>query len=178
VEGAGYQREAFYEVFALDGLGKRSQPMNTVTIHDPCVIRFDQHVRGAVRKLVKDQGFRVEEMPHSGLSTLCCGEGGGVGFLAPDLAGAWSKLRQKEARTIGRKVVTYCAGCADVLSRLIPTTHVFDMIFEAEGSSGNTRVAKLPVAYWKRLKLKKWFKEHVKTKEEEGARPEVLQRRR
>ena len=79
---------------------------------------------------------------------------------------------------MGKKVVTHCAGCADVRSKRITTAHVFDIIFAAKGFSENTRVARPPIAYRKRLELKKWFKEHVKTKEGEGARSEVLQSRR
>ena len=59
-------------------------------------------------------------------------------------------------------MVTYCAGCANALSRLAPTTHLLDLLFEPEAAlSGKVKVTKPPFTYWKRLRLKKWFKKHV-----------------
>jgi uncharacterized membrane protein YdjX (TVP38/TMEM64 family) len=99
-------------------------------------------------------------MPHAGNRTLCCGEGGAVGSLTPNLAGNWGKLRQGEAA--GRKVVTYCAGCANMLRKLVPTVHVLDILWEGEaGAADRAKVTRPPFTYWKRLRLKKWFKKHV-----------------
>jgi Fe-S oxidoreductase len=35
-------------------------------------------------------------MKHSGKKTLCCGEGGSVGFLNPDLSKKWGSLRKTD----------------------------------------------------------------------------------
>ena len=160
--GIGLSTETIYEVLVKDGLGKQSQAVDTVTIHDPCAVRFEEGVHRAVRELVGKEGPEIEEMDHFGPRTLCCGEGGGAGFLAPDLESAWGKLRQEEVR--GRKVVTYCAGCANALSKRVPTTHVLDILFDSETASGKAKVARPPFTYWKRLKLKKWFKRNVPVK--------------
>ena len=98
-------------------------------------------------------------MDHSGARTLCCGEGGAVACLIPDFAANWGRLRRKEAH--GRKVITYCAGCAGSLSRLVPSAHVLDVLFEPVEAAGKARVTKPPFTYWKRLRLKKWCKKHV-----------------
>jgi uncharacterized membrane protein YdjX (TVP38/TMEM64 family) len=56
-------------------------------------------------------------------------------------------------------MITYCAGCANMLSPLAPTAHVLDILWE--GEAGQRKVAKSPFTYWKRPRLKKWFKENV-----------------
>jgi Fe-S oxidoreductase len=160
--GDPLKMESIYEVLSEDGLGGPMGLARTATIHDPCVVRFEKHMHKAVRKLVQERGYKIEEMPHSRSQTVCCGDGGGVSLLAPDLAGAWGELRQKEVD--GRMVITYCAGCTDRLSKLFPTTHVLDILFEDEAPQEKARAAKTPITYWKRLKLKKWFKRHVPVK--------------
>jgi len=128
-----------------------------VTIHDPCSVRFEVGIHDSVRKLIGNRGRQVEEMAHSGRKTLCCGEGGAVGALVPGLTANWGKLRQEECA--GRKIITYCAGCANMLSPLAPTAHLLDILWE--GENGRAKVAKSPFTYWKRLKMKTWFKKHV-----------------
>ena len=155
--GTGLSTKTIYEVLAEGSIEENSGERGKVTIHDPCAIRFEVGIHESVRKLIEKQGYAVEEMAHSGRRTLCCGEGGAVGLLAPGFAANWGRLRQEEVA--GRKVITYCAGCANMLSRLTPTTHVLDTLWESE--AGKAKVAKPPFTYWKRLRMKKWFKKHV-----------------
>ncbi|ACM20100.1 iron-sulfur cluster-binding oxidoreductase, CCG domain pair-containing, and membrane protein [Geotalea daltonii FRC-32] len=125
-------------------------PAVPVTIHDPCVIRFDEAPQGAVRTLIATAGHSIEEMPHARKTALCCGEGGTVSPLAPDLAGSWGALRVDEAA--GRRLVTYCAGCANHLGKKLPVTHVLDMLcYTPKPSSGL-------ITYVNRLRLKSRFK--------------------
>jgi uncharacterized membrane protein YdjX (TVP38/TMEM64 family)/Fe-S oxidoreductase len=124
-----------------------------VTIHDPCVIRSVPAPQAAVRSLLARAGRRVEEMPHTRGSALCCGEGGGVGALAPDLANAWGERRLVEAA--GREVVTYCAGCANHLGKKLQVSHVLDLICHTP------KPASGPITYLNRLRLKYRFKKLV-----------------
>jgi ferredoxin len=149
---------SIYEILA-DGDRTVKKLAASVTVHDPCVIRLAEPVLTAVRKLLQGQGLTVEEMPHSRRATLCCGEGAAVGFLSRVLAEKWGRLRTEEAG--GRTIVTYCAGCANVLSKLGPTSHLLDILFEPEATlAGRVKIAKPPLTYWKRLRLKKWFKRY------------------
>ncbi|MEW6571785.1 MAG: VTT domain-containing protein [Nitrospirota bacterium] len=149
-----------YEFMAQHGLPDTVQVQGTVTIHDSCALRFDESVHAAVRDLVSAKGLTIEEMPHHGEKTLCCGEGGSVGFLAPDLAKKWGHLRKKEAD--GKRIITYCAGCANFLGSLTPTSHVLDLLFEpAPTMSGTVKVSKVPFTYLNRLKLKKFLKRNI-----------------
>jgi uncharacterized membrane protein YdjX (TVP38/TMEM64 family)/Fe-S oxidoreductase len=155
--GAGLSTKTIYEVLAEGDIVTNSGARNRVTIHDPCAVRFEAGIHESARKLIEKQGYILEEMTHCGRQTLCCGEGGAVGALAPDFAANWGRLRQEE--TAGRKVVTYCAGCANMLSRLVPAAHILDILWEDK--TGKARITKSPFTYWKRLRMKKWFKKNV-----------------
>lgn len=149
-----------YEFLAEHSPLISAQVSATVTIHDPCAVRFDASIHAAVRTLAAKQGLAIEEMPHHGTEALCCGEGGSVGFLSPDLARRWGALRKKEAGQ--RKVITYCAGCANSLDPHMTTMHILDVAFEPEATfAGKAKVSKAPFTYLNRLKLKRRLKKSV-----------------
>ena len=143
-----------YELMMHSGLPDTGKTSGVVTIQDPCASRFEEPVHAAVRDLISEKGLTIEEMIHHGSKTLCCGEGGLVGFVAPELSKNWGSLRKKESD--GRRIITYCAGCANLLGSLTPTSHVLDLLFEPEATmAGTVKVSKTPFTYWNRLKLKK-----------------------
>jgi uncharacterized membrane protein YdjX (TVP38/TMEM64 family)/Fe-S oxidoreductase len=149
-----------YEFMAENGLPDSVALNGTVTIHDSCAVRFQESVHSAARELLVKKGFAIEEMKHSGKKTLCCGEGGSVGSLAPDLSGNWGGLRKKEAD--GRRMVTYCAGCANFLGSMTPTNHILDIIFEPEATmAGKVKISKAPFTYLNRLRLKKHLEKNI-----------------
>ena len=154
--------QSVYDILALETW----QPDHTihqtpVTIQDSCVARFEKDMQGSVRKLIRIKGISFEEMKHRGKKTLCCGEGGGAHFVAPDLAGQWGEIRRTEGE--GRRIITYCAGCANFLGKIGPTAHLLDLIFEPVATlSGKAKVAKSPVTYLKRLLLKRSFRKKHK----------------
>jgi uncharacterized membrane protein YdjX (TVP38/TMEM64 family) len=107
------------------------------------------------------KGLTVQEMPHHGNRTFCCGEGGSVGFINPDFAKNWGQLRKNEADD--KKIIVYCAGCAHFLGFLTPTSHILDLLFEPENAiSGQVKVTKAPFTYLHRLQLKHYFKKTVR----------------
>ena len=143
--------------FLADSGMQPERASGTVTVHDPCVIRNALPVHQAVRALLTRQGMTVEEMSHSGSSTICCGQGGAVNLLDPSLAAAWGALRKEEAA--GRRTITYCAGCVQALGGLTPTNHLVDLLFTPEQTlSGNKKDARAPFTYLNRLRLKRTFK--------------------
>lgn len=154
--GHGLKVRTVWEALAESGL----QPeiiTGSVTVHDPCVIRNSQPVHMAVRELLSRQGLTVAEMPHSGRNTVCCGKGGAVDMLNPDLAASWGALRRKEAD--GRRIITYCAGCVQALGGHTPTNHLVDVLFAPEQTlAGKKKGAGAPVTYLNRLLLKRAFK--------------------
>ena len=149
-----------YEVFVSQGAPATPPAAGTITIHDPCGVRTATAVHAAVRQLLTDKGLQVEEMPHHGTTTICCGEGGAVPLWAPELAQAWGSRIAAEAD--GRRIVTYCAGCYNFLSQLTPTSHALDVLFAPEAAlAGTAPVAQSPLTYWHRLRLKSYFKKTV-----------------
>lgn len=128
-----------------------------VTIHDPCAIRTAEPVHKAVRSLLSRQGFTLEEMPHSGKNTICCGQGGAVNLLDPELSAGWAKLRRKEAA--GRRILTYCAGCLNSLQGHTPTSHLADILLDPQQTlAGKKKGSGAPFTYLNRLFLKRAFK--------------------
>lgn len=142
-----------YEVLAEGHLPHEGALEGRVTVHDPCVVRFEPLMQAAARRLLERTGLRVEEMKSAGKRTLCCGEGGAAGCVAPELAEAWKTRRAEQAA--GRRVATYCAGCAHQLARHSPTSHVLDLVFEPHAAlAGKARVRNAPFTYLDRLRLK------------------------
>ncbi len=149
-----------YEFMSGNDLPETVKINGTITIHDPCALRFEESIHSAVRDLAVKKGLKIEEMPHSRVKTLCCGEGGSVGFLSPDLAKNWGLIRKKE--TNGNRIITYCAGCANHLSSFTSTSHILDLVFEPEATmSGKVKGSKAPFTYLNRIKLKKQLKNMV-----------------
>lgn len=158
--GSGLSTISIYEVLSAYAGNGNGGIKAAVTVHDPCAVRFDDGMHKAVRELIKRQGYKIEEMPHAGKRTLCCGEGGAVETISPDFAENWARLRRDESG--GRQVITYCAGCVGRLSKLLPTAHLLDILLEKNGhGAGGVKVTKPPFTYWKRLRLKRWFKKYV-----------------
>ncbi|MFV0437758.1 MAG: VTT domain-containing protein [Desulfopila sp.] len=145
-----------FQVTAIAGEG-------TVTIHDPCAVRAEVTIHDAVRSLLGKTGLSIAEMPHTRETTICCGEGGAVGFCQPELARKWGSTRQDEAQ--GRTIITYCAGCTSFLNRLTPTSHLLDLLFEPEKAlAGKARVSRSPFTYLNRLRVKKYFQKNLTVK--------------
>jgi uncharacterized membrane protein YdjX (TVP38/TMEM64 family)/Fe-S oxidoreductase len=154
--GQGLKVRTVWEALAETGL-QPPRANGTVTVHDPCVIRQATQTHAAVRALLQRQGLTVEEMPHSGSTTVCCGKGGGVDLLNPELADGWKNLRKSEAA--GRRIISYCAGCVQALGGETPTSHLVDMLFAPQATLADRQQgARAPLTYLNRLGLKRTFK--------------------
>lgn len=157
--GEGLTVETVYEVLAqnLDRLTEFKTAFSgtaaQLTIHDPCPLRNEVQVQRSVRSLLAFRGFEVREMRNSGALTLCCGEGGAVGFINPGLAKTWTEKRRTQAQD--DLIVTYCAGCAEFLNQVAPTCHLGDLLYDPERTlAGEKTAARAPFTYLNRLLLK------------------------
>lgn len=119
-----------------------------VAIHDPCPFRREEKPMLAARAMLAASGYEIEEMPHSGITTYCCGEGGNAGAVAPDLSEKWTELRALEAG--GSEIACYCSGCAGYLGKKAKASHIADLCLP--GSKG-----KRPV----KGSLNKFLKRHL-----------------
>ncbi|MFH1154822.1 MAG: (Fe-S)-binding protein [Pseudomonadota bacterium] len=147
-----------YEILSQSGPGQ-AFPSNKgiVTVHDPCVSRFDIPVQDAVRSLIRDMGFSIREMAHSRTSTVCCGEGGAACHVSPKFSNQWGLTRMEEA---GRDpVITYCAGCTSTLGRNLQADHILDHLFsQSRNDTLPFKVSRPPMTYANRLILKQRLK--------------------
>ncbi len=155
--GGELEVKTVYEALAEEGLPRPEKQAGTVAVHDPCSVRFENPVHGAVRSLIEKTGLTVESLPHQREKTLCCGEGGSVGLLVPELAQNWRSMRKRELEE--RHMVTYCGGCAGFLGATAPTSHILDLVFEPGAAlSGKVKVSRAPFTYLNRIRLKSRFK--------------------
>jgi Fe-S oxidoreductase len=158
--GAGLQVKTVYEHLAATALPATANIAGTVTVHDPCVTRNEEQVHAAIRRLAAEKSLTIQEMKHHGPKTICCGEGGSVGCVNPDYSKGWSMKRKGEAG--GVRILTYCAGCANFLGALHPTSHMLDLLFEPEATlAGSVKISKAPWTYLNRLRLKSHFKKKI-----------------
>jgi Fe-S oxidoreductase len=68
----------------------------SVTYHDPCKARYAQKLTEPPRRLLKSlAGVEYKELPEA---DQCCGGGGAVSFLQPDLS---AQVGDRKARNIG-----------------------------------------------------------------------------
>ena len=159
--GGELQVKTVYEILADDGAHSGRKLSGVVRVHDPCAVRSEEKVHAALRELVRQKGLEIEEMSHSGKITLCCGEGGSVGCVAPSFSEKWGELRKIEAGQ--KRIITCCAGCAGYLNRKTPTSHVLDLLYEPEAAlAGKAKVSGAPITYLNRIRLKKRFKADIK----------------
>jgi Fe-S oxidoreductase len=100
---------------------------NRISVFDPCAGRSYPALRSAVRGLLGDAGFEIEELPASGADARCCGYGGLIGAAAPDL---YEIVGKKNAALGDLPFVTYCVNCRDSLaSHGKEAFHMFDLFF-------------------------------------------------
>ncbi len=155
-----------YETILTKGLDIPPLLSETITVHDPCPARFETDTQNAVRSLIKSTGLKINVTPHNRKKTYCCGEGGAVGFLSPGLSMEWTTKRAKESNPY--KIITYCAGCVNMLSRKTKVIHILDLIFDPKKAmAGKARVSVAPITYLNRLILKRQLKHLSKTKTHE-----------
>lgn len=153
--------ETVYEVLAESvPVIRQNETDMVLMIHDPCAVRFDNAVHDSIRKLAAHQGWQCIEMDHRGETTFCCGAGGSVSCLAPDLAGNWGEKRKSEAG--GIRMVTYCGGCTNQLNKLSPTSHIVDLLKDpSEPYFAPAKVSTGPMTYLNRLLVKRRLKKTV-----------------
>jgi Fe-S oxidoreductase len=148
---------SIYEVIAELGVPPEVKGRGAVfNVHDPCGTRNNPRVHEAVRRVVSLAGHVWEEMPHNRERSICCGSGGMVPAVAPELARQTTVLRLAEAH---HDLITYCAACrARFATAGHPALHVLELVF----NPGWPRAKASPPAgslrrWWRRWRLKRYF---------------------
>lgn len=146
---------SLYEVLLKCGLPEIAPaPMGVFHVHDACGARRLPEIHRAVRQLVNRLGHRLEEMPHHGPTSICCGAGGMVPAVDPDLARRMTEFRLSEAR---HDLVTYCASCRAVFARAgWPALHLLELVFNHRWPAlRSAKPAGSLSRWWRRWRLKR-----------------------
>ncbi len=105
----------------------------TVAVHDSCKARHQLDVCSSVRTLLKAGGAEVEEIEYDGEKARCCGFGGMIYPVDPELSRRVSSRRGDESEA---PMVTYCAGCRMALAGVgKPSIHILDFLLEPDWQS-------------------------------------------
>ena len=157
--GREFNLKTVYDIMSSKGFEDEHMVSGDVTIHDPCPIRFESSIQDSVRWIIKARGLNIIDTHHKKEKTLCCGEGGAVGYLSPELAQEWTTKITNEAHL--HKIVSYCCGCVNLLSRKSESFHILDLVFDPKKAmAGKAKVSNAPMTFLNRLRLKKRLKNY------------------
>ena len=109
---------------------------HSFALHDPCSGRWDKKTQECVRTVLRSLGFTLEEFGNQGAKTTCCGMGGMVAYVSPDMSDA---VRDRRLEETPSEIVTYCASCREAFAGQRPALHVLDLIFNPEWETDRTR---------------------------------------
>ena len=157
----GMEVKTIYQILGGQTPVQKVETGEEICIHDPCSTRFDAEVHQSVRSITASLGLKLGDMKHQRKRTLCCGEGGSAGFVAPEITDQWAEQRAEQAD--GRQVITYCAGCVHFLSGKMTTIHLVDlMLYPEKVLAGKAPASRWPFTYLSRLRLKSRLKRLVR----------------
>ena len=85
----------------------------TVTYHDPCDLGRNSGVFEEPRNVIRSiPGVNLVELPHNRSLSMCCGGGGNVEMVDPDLSGQVAQMKIDEIQGTGADmVVSSCQQC-------------------------------------------------------------------
>jgi len=135
----------------------RQREGTVISIHDSCKARHEPGIHDSVRQLLQDGGGTVQDVDYSHEKARCCGFGGMIYPVDPDLSQRVSRRRAEESSL---PMITYCAGCRMALAGCgKESIHILDYLLSADWRKAT--VAKPPGSiprYANRLKTKWAFK--------------------
>jgi glycolate oxidase iron-sulfur subunit len=105
----------------------------TIAYHSACSMQHGQQIRDEPKKLLRDAGFVVKDVPEG---HICCGSAGTYNMMQPELA---SRLKARKLANIARTrpmlVATGNIGCITQLSAgsVIPVVHTVELLDWAGG---------------------------------------------
>ena len=90
----------------------------TVTYHDPCDLGRNSKVFDPPRNVLnKIPGVKLVELPNNRQLSICCGGGGDLEMVDPDLSAAIARRKIEEIQGTGAdEVVTSCQQCIRTIS--------------------------------------------------------------
>ncbi len=100
-----------------------------VTFHDPCYLARHNDEQDAPRQVLAAlPEIEIREMPHAGVTTLCCGGGGGRMWLETASGERFSDVRVREAQGTGASLlITACPFCITCLEDSLKSQRTADL---------------------------------------------------
>jgi len=120
----------------LSGLGAipRERPTGqTIAYHSPCSMQHGQHIGDQPKRLLREAGFVVKDVPEG---HICCGSAGVYNILQPEIA---TRLRARKVahieRTRAAAIATGNLGCITQIAKgtQIPVVHSVELLDWASG---------------------------------------------
>lgn len=89
-----------------------------VTYHDPCDLGRNSGLFDSPREVLKAiPGIRLVELPHNRMMSVCCGGGGNLEMVDPELSGKVAQMKIEEILSTGADmVVSSCQQCLRTIS--------------------------------------------------------------
>jgi heterodisulfide reductase subunit D len=115
----------------------------TVTYHDPCDLGRNSKIFDAPRNILKQiPGLNLVELENNRQLSVCCGGGGDLEMIDPDLSAAIAQRKIEEIqRTGAEEVVTSCQQCIRTISGYarkhkikLKVKDITEVVLEAMGS--------------------------------------------
>lgn len=133
---AGLPVIGIWDILEDFGLPARSGAGNdpgTLAVHDACSVRYDPHIQQGVRSLAGKMGYTLEELTPARQTTPCCGYGGLVPFVKPEIADSITEQRIQNLaaqKTAADGLLTYCVNCRDrYLAQGTVAYHLLELIY-------------------------------------------------
>jgi Fe-S oxidoreductase len=119
-----------WELLAEKWAPPRQREGVAVAIHDSCKARGEPAIHSAVRRLLEEGGSAVEDVEYSGEWARCCGLGGMIRPVDPDLS---RRISHRSAFETALPMITYCADCRAALAGCgKEAVHVLDFLLSAD----------------------------------------------
>ena len=108
-----YHSSQYLDRLIKDKRIKLKELKTTVTYHDPCDLGRNSGVYEEPRNVLNAiPGLTLKELPHNRQLSMCCGGGGNVEMVNPDLTAQIAQMKIDEVKSTGADmVVSACQQC-------------------------------------------------------------------
>ncbi len=146
-----------WELLAGKWQPPRREGSPAIAIHDSCKARHAPEITSSVRRILEDGGAAIEEIEYNGELARCCGFGGMIYPVDPELSQRVSRRRAEETPL---PQVTYCAGCRMAIAGVgKPAVHILDFLMSGDWEKAAAKKAPGSVTrYANRLRTKWAFR--------------------
>ena len=132
----------------------------SIAVYDPCSSRYDPESQGSVRKILKELGCDITELPLHGIYAQCCSYGGLIQAVNPELA---NQITNQRISASHLPYVTYCINCRnDFAAKGKPVWYLLDLLFgEVSEAEANQQVHGYTERRNNRITLKTYLLESI-----------------